>query len=242
MHLPRHARTRRTVRSGAVVASALVALALGLAGCNTAESPPSASIEAADSTTTRSGGDAAAAGERIVIGADEALVWGDGPNGIVLAHGSAFDAASWQAQAVPMAALGYTVVAVENTGTAALEAAIAYLRDDRGVEHVTLIGGSSGADSILALLSERPELSNSLILLSPNRTVGGLDGQPKLFIASADEPLADVSSELADTAPGDDNVALILPGRAHAQNIFDSDQGQVATDAILDRLRQLPSG
>lgn len=216
-----------------MVAAAL--LVISLAGCTSADTPPSASIDATGSTTITSGGEAA--GERIVIGTDEALVWGDGPAGIVLAHGSAFDAASWQDQAVPMAALGYTVVAVENTSASALKATIAHLRDDLGVDRVTLIGGSSGADSILAMLSKEPALSDSLILLSPNRTVEGLDDQPKLFIASEGEPVANVSSQLAETAPGDDNVALILPGRAHAQNIFDSDQADVATQAILDRLR-----
>ncbi len=220
----------------------LAVIVFVLAACaSDGAAPPSASVSDDNSSPalTTSPAPDDATGERIVIAGDEALVWGDGPDGIVLAHGSAFDASSWEAQAAPMAELGFTVVAVENTSTSALESAISYLRTDLDSERITLIGGSSGADSILSLLSERPGLSDSLILLSPNQTVDGLDSQPKLFIASEDEPLADVSTQLADTSPGDDNVALILPGRAHAQNIFDSDQADIATEAILERLSQL---
>lgn len=220
----------------------LVNIAFVLAACGSdGAAPPTVSVSDDNSSSAPATGPSPdeAAAERIVIAGDEALVWGDGPEGIVLAHGSAFDASSWEAQAVPMAELGFTVVAVENTSTSALESAIHYLRTDLDGERITLIGGSSGADSILSLLSEQPGLSDSLILLSPNRTVDGLDSQPKLFIASEDEPVADVSTQLADTSPGDDNVALILTGRAHAQNIFDSDQADFATEAILDRLSEL---
>lgn len=233
---------RRMRRGRAIVAVSIVAIGLSACG-STDEAPSSASISTGNSSAApaTAASREEPAGERVTIGNDEALVWGDGPEGIVLAHGSAFDAASWQTQAVPMAELGFTVVAVENTSTSAIESAVAYLRTDLSNESVTLIGGSSGADSILSLLSKQPGLSDALILLSPNRTVDGLDSQPKLFIASEDEPVADVSSQLADSAPGDDNVALILQGRAHAQNIFDSDQADRATKAILDRLSE-PSG
>jgi len=161
--------------------------------------------------------------------------WGDGSYGVVLAHGAAFDAASWQEQAVAIAEQGASVVAVEDLGEESLLAAVETLRDE-GIDRVALVGGSAGADAILSLSSQQPDLADQLILLSPNSVVEGLGDQPKLFVASAQESVADVSRELATASPGDDNVALILPGSAHAQNIFDTDQGPRVLSEILTRL------
>ena len=186
-------------------------------------------------------GDTAAtttAGERIDTDVGEALLWGDGDSGVVLAHGAAFDAESWTDQATQIAAEGTTVVAVEDISPEGIEAAMTYLKDERGIAGVALIGASAGADGILDLVSQQPDLPDQLIVLSPNSVVDGLGVSPKLFIASEDEPVADVSTEMADTAEGDDNEAIILPGSAHAQNIFDTDQAEPTMTAILDRLNE----
>ncbi len=175
------------------------------------------------------------AGEGGGVGGADVRTWGDGDYGVVLAHGAAFDAASWEEQATAIADAGATVVAVEDISPEGIAAAVEQLQSD-GVADVALVGGSAGADGILRLLSEEPDLADQVILLSPNTTVEGLGDQPKLFVASEDEPVADVSRELAATAPGDDNEALILPGSAHAQNIFDTDQGDRVLDAMLERL------
>ncbi len=153
----------------------------------------------------------------------------------MLAHGAAFDAASWEDQATAIADAGATVVAVEDISPEGIAAAVEQLRAD-GVADVALVGGSAGADGILQLLSQEPDLADQVILLSPNSAVEGLGDQPKLFVASEDESVAEVSRELAASAPGDDNEALILPGSAHAQNIFDTDQGERVLDAMLERL------
>ena len=186
-------------------------------------------------------GDTAAtttAGERIDTDVGEALLWGDGDSGVVLAHGAAFDAESWTDQATQIAAEGTTVVAVEDISPEGIEAAVTYLKDERGIAGVALTGASAGADGILDLVSQQPDLPDQLIVLSPNSVVDGLGVSPKLFIASEDEPVADVSTEMADTAEGDDNEAIILPGSAHAQNIFDTDQAEPTMTAILDRLNE----
>ena len=186
-------------------------------------------------------GDTAAtttAGERIDTDVGEALLWGDGDSGVVLAHGAAFDAESWTDQATQIAAEGTTVVAVEDISPEGIEAAVTYLKDERGIAGVALIGASAGADGILDLVSQQPDLPDQLIVLSPTSVVDGLGVSPKLFIASEDEPVADVSTEMADTAEGDDNEAIILPGSAHAQNIFDTDQAEPTMTAILDRLNE----
>ncbi|GHJ57503.1 hypothetical protein NOK12_00230 [Nocardioides sp. OK12] len=208
----------------AFAAGLLLAL-LGLAGCGSDEQGASPTSQ-----------DAGASGERIsLVDEGDALRWGDGSYGVVLAHGAAFDAASWQEQAVAIAEQGATVVAVEDLTAEAMAAAVERLRED-GAEEVALVGGSAGADAALRLLSERPDLVDRVVTLSANSVVEGLGEQPKLFIASEDEPVAEVSEQLAATAPGDDNEVLLLPGSDHAQHLFDGDQAEAALDALLRAL------
>ena len=198
-----------------------VVLALVVVGCSGKDDPPS------------TGGDTA--GTKIEIGGGDALQWGDGEYGVVLAHGAVFDAASWEDQATAIADQGATVVAVEDIAPESIAAAVAKLQDD-GHADVALVGGSAGADAILQLAAQQPDLPDQLVLLSPNRVVDGLGGEPKLFIASEDEPVAHVSQQLADGSPGVDNEVILLPGSAHAQNIFAGESGDAALQAILERL------
>ena len=184
------------------------------------------------------GDDAAApgtTGEPASVGGSDVLTWGDGDYGVVLAHGAAFDAASWEDQAPAIAEQGATVVAVEDISTDGILAAVQQLRDS-GIERVALVGGSAGADAILRLAAEQPDLPDQLVLLSPNTVVEGLGDEPKLLVASEDEPGADVPQQLADASPGDDNEVLLVPGSAHAQNVFDTDQGDAVLAAVLERL------
>lgn len=218
-------------------AALLLLACLALAGCSSSaenddEEPEGGSSDG--SSAAPEGGDE---GSSVTINGNDALTWGDGPYGVVLAHGSAFDAASWQDQATEIADTGATVVAVEDISPEAIRDAVNYLQDD-GIDDVALVGGSAGADAILDLASDEPDLPDQLILLSPNGTVDGLGQEPKLFIASEDEPVADVSTELAQTAAGSDNEATLLPGSAHAQNIFDTDQAQPVLDAMLERVQK----
>ena len=199
----------------------LLALALVVLGCSGDPAPPSTRGEVS--------------GTEIEVGGHAALQWGDGEYAVVLAHGAAFDAASWEEQATAIAGQGATVIAVEDIAPESIAAAVAKLRDD-GHAEVALVGGSAGADAILRLASQQPDLPHQLVLLSPNGVVDGLGEEPKLFIASEDEPVADVSRRLADSSPGDDNVVILLPGSDHAQNIFDGQNAEKALEAILERL------
>ena len=166
---------------------------------------------------------------------DGSLTWGEGPYGVVLAHGAAFDAAGWEVQARAIADQGATVVAVADISPDGIAAAVGRLQDG-GVADVALVGGSAGADAILQLASQRPDLPDQLVLLSPNTVVEGLGREPKLFVAGREEPVAEVSTQLARLAPGDENVAVLVPGSAHAQNVFGTDQGDRVLQLVLDRL------
>lgn len=229
----------RIPRTSVLVAALASTLLLLLGSCGSDASSEGAGSGTSDSTDTEgpsSSGDDG--GTRVDVGGDEALVWGEGTYGVVLAHGAAFDAASWEPQATRIAEAGMVVIAVENIDPSAIVAAADFLRDERGATDVAFVGGSAGTAGIMEAVAAGDGDPDQLILLSPNSVVDGLGTEPKLFIASEDEPVADVSTEMADTAEGDDNEAIILPGSAHAQNIFDSDQGEKTVQAILDRLTE----
>ncbi len=186
--------------------------------------------------STSGAGDAG--GERVVVGGGEALVWGEGRHGVVLAHGVVFDAASWEPQAARLAGAGMIAIAVEDIAPDSIIAASRYLKGERGAARVTLLGGSAGADAVLEAASQESGSADQLILISANRVVEGLGTEPKLFVASEGEPVAGVSRELARTAPGDENEVKILTGDAHAQHIFGTGEGALLMRLILDRLER----
>ncbi len=177
-------------------------------------------------------------GELVDIAGGEALVWGEGRCGVVLAHGVVFDAASWAPQAARIAQEGMLAIAVEDVAPGSILSAVEYLKAERGVEHVALLGGSAGADAILETVLQEPGSADQLILLSVNRPVEGLGAEPKLFVASEGEPVAGVSTQLGRTAAGEENEVEILPGDAHAQHIFNTEQGESLMRLILGRLER----
>jgi hypothetical protein len=65
-----------------------------------------------------------------------------------------------------------------------------------------------------------------------------LGDYPKLFVASEGEGLADTVRGMAEEAPGDRNEVLILPGDAHAQAIFETNQGEKLMRTILKLLKE----
>lgn len=180
----------------------------------------------------------ASAEERVQFGETEALLWLAGSDGVVLSHGAAYDAASWTPQAEEIAAAGTTVLALEQNAPEDILAGISFLKESCGIDAVALIGASAGASTALRATAMEPDAVDQLIILSGTGEVADLGEQPKLFVASEGEGLADATRRMADEAPGATNEALILPGSAHAQAIFTTDQGDALLQAILDRLRE----
>lgn len=219
----------RVISTGIALLTALLLVGCGSSGGSS------------DGSSAAGSSEAGSAGSSGTESQDGTVRWGDGSYGVVLAHGAAFDASSWEEQATEIADVGASVIAVEDISPNSIKDAVETLKDE-GHQRVALVGGSAGSDAILQLSTDQPDLADQLILLSPNGTVEGLGEQPKLFIASEDEPGAHVSTELAASAPGEDNKAVLLPGSAHAQNIFDTDQGPKVLGLILDRIEMRATG
>ena len=180
----------------------------------------------------------AVAETNVRFGETDALLWRAGGYGAVLVHGAAYDAASWRPQAEAIAAAGVTALALEQISPEDVLAGIRFLEEQCGIVGAALIGASAGAGAALAAAGREPEAIDQLIILSGSGDVSGLGDQPKLFVASEGEGLADATRRMAEDAPGGDNEALILPGDAHAQAIFETEHGDDLLEAILDRLTE----
>jgi pimeloyl-ACP methyl ester carboxylesterase len=213
--------------------------ALFVAGCGAVEQQPSE--EGSQGST---GEFTTSPGERVEIGGTEALVWGEGDYGVVMAHGASYDAASWDEQGQKISRKGMVALAPENTSPENLLASVRYLKRERGIQGVALMGGSAGGSAVLRATKQNPEAADQLIILSASGDVSGLGSKPKLFVASAEEGgFAEEARRMAREAPGDQNEALILPGDAHAQAIFQTEEGGLLMQAILERLEEYrPTG
>jgi len=201
-----------------------------------AASSPAASPSPQSSPAPGTPPTAGVAETTVRFGETDALLWRAGDYGVILSHGAAYDAASWQPQAEAISAAGMTVLALEQTSPEDILAAVRFLDQECGVAGVALIGASAGASSALSAAAIEPGVIDQLIILSGTGDVAGLGDQPKLFVASEEEGLADATLLMAEDAPGPDNEALLLPGNAHAQAIFETDQGDELLRVILDRL------
>ncbi len=186
-------------------------------------------------------------------------LYGKGDRGVVLAHGALFNKESWAAQARPLAKAGFRVLAIDFRGHGKSRggpgtprglvglsydvlAAVRYLHET-GSKDVSVVGASlGGGASAQAATEAKPGEIDRLILLAavaikdPQKMQGR-----KLFIVSEHDmlgngtPRLNVVREQYEKAPGPKKL-LVLPGSAHAQNIFKTDQGPRLYHAILEFL------
>ena len=185
------------------------------------------------------------------------VVWGDlygaGDRAVVLAHGARFNKASWEKQAEVLANAGFRVLAIDFRGYGKshggdrsssgggekyqdILAAIRYLREN-GAKTVSVIGASMGGGAAAtALIHARPGEVDRLVLLAhmpvaePERLTG-----PKLFVTSSGDGLAAKVREQFEKAP-EPKELVILDGSAHAQFLFETDQGERLMNKLLDFL------
>ena len=213
-----------------------VLAAVLLVGCGGAGDEPAGSAPPEGRDPAKSSSEAAF-GERVEVEETEAPLWGEGDYGVVLAHGAAYDAASWEEQARRIAEEGMIALAVEDNAPENLLAGMEFLKGGRGAEGVALLGASAGGSDVLRTAGENPGIPDQLILLSATGDVSGLGEEPKLFVASEGEGIAGEVRRMAKEASGDRNEALVLPGDAHAQAIFGTEEGERLMQAILERLQ-----
>ena len=191
--------------------------------------------------------------DHAVIYAD---IYGEGARGVVLAHGGRFTRASWQKQATVLASAGYCVLAIDFRGfgesTAPpricsdadrfqvdVLAAVRYLHA-RGAKTVSVVGGSFGGSAAAqAAVEAQPGEIDRVVLLahSPIETPEQIKGR-KLFITGdddlgpRDQPRLFTIRDQYERAP-EPKELVILHSSAHAQFMFETDQGERLMSEIL---------
>jgi pimeloyl-ACP methyl ester carboxylesterase len=186
-----------------------------------------------------------------------ANLYGKGARGIVLAHGGGFNKESWDKQAQVLIKAGFRVLAIDFRGRGQSRggkqtqpsddgvrydvlSAIRYLRKN-GATTVSVIGASFGGGAAAeAALETEPGEIDCLILLahSPIDKPEQMKGR-KLFILARDDfsgdnkiPRLPRIRDQYERAPGPKEMVL-LDGSAHAQFIFETDQGERLMREIL---------
>ncbi|MFN7996086.1 MAG: alpha/beta fold hydrolase [Bryobacteraceae bacterium] len=183
-----------------------------------------------------------------------ALVHGKGERGVVLAHGARFNKESWDTQARAIAEAGFRVVAIDFRGygqskgpgqgdifTAPLEldvlAAVKYLRGT-GAKSVALVGASLGGwAASKAAAKAHPGEIDRLVLLAAFPDEPEKLKLPKLFLVAREDsdgtgPRLPRIRALYDRAP-EPKELIVLEGSAHAQFLFETDQGHRVMSEIL---------
>lgn len=168
---------------------------------------------------------------------------------VVLAHGAVFDKESWSALALVMKKNGLRALAIDFRGYGKsvegseksarhldILGAIAYLKAN-GAKRVSVLGGSMGgrASGQAATQLEDGAIDRLVLLANPPiESPEKLTGN-KLFVVSEGDRLSKSVKAQYATAPKPKQLK-ILPGDAHAQHIFKTEQGPVLEKLILDFL------
>jgi pimeloyl-ACP methyl ester carboxylesterase len=177
---------------------------------------------------------------------------------VVLAHGGRFNKESWEKQAQTLVSAGFRVLALDFRGygksrgpgdSAPMSAplyldvfgAVRYLRKT-GAKSVSVVGGSmGGAAAADASIASRPGEIDGVVLLgaAPNGPAGKLKSRVLFIVArddaSEDGPRLAGIREQYEKAP-QPKALIILDGSAHAQFLFETDQGERVMREILNFL------
>jgi len=182
-------------------------------------------------------------------------MYGKGSRAVVLAHGMRFNKESWSEQARTLADAGFCVLAIDFRGYGQSRGpgqgdplsaplyfdvlgAVRYLRD-RGAETVAVVGGSMGgiAAGEASIQSAPGEIGRLVLLAAPPTVAAGKLKSPVLFIVARDDAGAEgpwlpgIRAQY-EKAPQPKEL-LILEGSAHAQFLFQTDQGERVMNEIL---------
>jgi pimeloyl-ACP methyl ester carboxylesterase len=181
-------------------------------------------------------------------------VYGEGSHGVLLAHGGQFNKESWKKQAIVLTNAGFHVLAIDFRGygpsrgpgqsdpaSAPLYfdvlAAVRYL-EENGAGTVSIVGASMGgwAAADAAIRSKPGEIDRLVFLGSSPGTPEKLKAR-SLFIVARDDTSGDgprlpgIRAQYEKTP--EPKELVIVDGSAHAQFLFQTDQGEKVMNQIL---------
>ena len=181
-------------------------------------------------------------------------MYGTGNRAVVLAHGGRFTKDSWKVQASALSDAGFRALAIDFRGEGQSRggvqgrvpeqdrrfdvlAAVHYLRKI-GAKSVYVIGASMGGDYAAEAAETEPAEIERLVLLAAGAytLLATMKGR-KLFIISRDDANADgarlpkIRAQYKKAL--DPKELVIVDGSAHAQFLFQTDQGERVMSEIL---------
>jgi pimeloyl-ACP methyl ester carboxylesterase len=186
----------------------------------------------------------------------QADLYGSGTRGVILAHGGRFNKESWKKQAQAFANAGFLVLALRFRGdvsnpdgspgsfgshadnAADVLAAVSYLHRT-GVTTISAVGASLGGDAVgdADAQSKPGDIARIVFLGSSGGSAPEKLTGRKLFIVARKDSsasglrLPEISKNY-QKAPQPKKL-VILEGSAHAQYLFDTDQGPRLLNEIL---------
>lgn len=182
-------------------------------------------------------------------------LYGNGEQCVVLAHGGQFTKESWQPQAQRLARAGFCVLAFDFRGfgkshgpgdsdmfTAPMHldvlAGVRYLRRN-GAKTVSVIGGSfgGGAAADASIASQPGEIDRLILLAAEGNGPAERIKSPLLMIVARDDanddgPRLPRIRAWFDKSP-EPKQLVVLDGSAHAQFLFQTEQGDRVMNEIL---------
>jgi pimeloyl-ACP methyl ester carboxylesterase len=182
-------------------------------------------------------------------------LYGNGSSGLILTHGGGRTKESWRKQAMAFTDAGFIVLAIDfrsdtidklgrpisvgsdEDNAADIRTAASYLRT-HGVKNVSAVGASMGGYALAEAdaKSDPGEFERIVLLASSAGDGAALKGR-KLFVVARDDVGSSGHrfSEISDsyTKAPQPKELLVLEGSAHAQSLFDTDQGPRLMKEIL---------
>lgn len=168
-----------------------------------------------------------------------ATVYGSGNCGIVLVPQADRGRQSWDRYARQVSGDGYLAIAIdegEERRDASVLGAIQYLREDREVERVVVIGASVGGEAALQGSAEMPADVDGIVALSP---AGGAEAAadldlPMLVLVSEDDgDYLATAEEIVEATPGGAEL-VTYDGEAHGQELLNSEHSTDVQQRIAD--------
>ena len=180
----------------------------------------------------------------------QALLYGDSEHAVVLAHGKVFDKESWEPLAPRLAEAGVAALAIDFRGYGQSRpgsegsmlfldviAGMTYLKA-LGATRISVLGASmgGGAAARAAVLVE-PGVIDRLVLLAPAPIPkpAQMHAERIVYIVAEGDPSIDSTRQLYERAP-EPKELVILPGEAHAQHLFETEQSEALIEAIVAAL------
>ena len=168
----------------------------------------------------------------------EGTLYGRGSCGVVLVPQINRDRGSWYPQAERLAEQGHVALPIDE-GDDRVEAvlgAVEYLRAERNVSHVVVMGASTGGEAVVTAAATEPDRIDGVVALSASGGVDRADqltGQ-KLFVVSRDDEqrFVDIATGLTDSASEPSQLET-YNGGAHGQGLFESSHRKALWDTVL---------